>query len=283
MKTKKKKKLNKLPEVPGKRKKVRNYSFASSQRLPVDKMTEINSLRIPSIPGSCYHAIMCALAQNKEKFCTWDKIIELTEYFMCKYGGNESWITFKEKSNVKSYQTRIKENVHTLTRNGKDCYGHRLHERGMSIYFFKDGAMLLAGGTFYPTSDSGGVSYGVRFADGRGIQVRYRGSTMTYAEYKKFLDLGYINPNGSILEAQAIRDYRYTGDKRKVTEIPQSKNESEICVKLSEDFDQDTANRLEHLGFVVKEAREHELVGTISSLKLPELEIDPDVLDVVSV
>jgi len=273
----KKRKLRKLPE-----KKVRNYSFQHSHRLPTNKMTEINGIKIPSMPGSCYHAIICALAQNKEKFCSWDKIVEATEYYMRKYGGVEAWEKFKSKGNVKPYQTRIKENVHTLTRTGKDCYGYRLHERGLAIYFFKDGAMLLSGGTFSPISDSGTAGYGVRFPDGRGIQIRYRGTTMTYAEYKKFQEYGYIDCCGGILDAQGIRKSRSNNEKKE--EVVQGSVEShQICVKLSDEFDQETANRLEGLGFVVDEARENELVGTISPLRLPELEIDPDVLAVESV
>jgi len=266
------------------KKKVRNYSFQKSEKLPVDKMTEISGVRIPSLPGSCYHGIICSLAQHKGEFCEWSKIIELTEYYMRKYGGPEAWNKFKNKKNVKPYEDRIKENVHTLTRTGKDCYGYRLHEMGMVIYFFKDGAMLFTGGTFFPNSDSGTARYGVRFADGRGLQVRYRGSTMTYSEYKKFWDYGYIDSCGGILNAggiQSIRNRISVNDEH--INDNSGPNGHQVCVKLAEDFTQETADRLEGLGFVVVEATNNALVGTISSEKLPNLEIDPDVIEVESV
>lgn len=265
-------------------KKVRNYSFKKSSKLPFDKMTEVNGVKIPSLPGSCYHAIICALSQHKSEFCEWDKIIKLTEHYMRKYGGSEAWVKFRDKKNVKPYEDRIKENVHTLTRTGKDCYGYRLHELGMAIYFFRDGAMLFTGGTFFPNSDSGTVSYGVRFNDGKGLQVRYRGCTMTYSEYKKFLEYGYIDICGGILNAEKIRIMRDKAsvNNEDVDEISESQR-NQVFVTLAESFSQNTADRLEHLGFVVAEARDNALIGTITSDKLPELEIDPDIVGVESV
>ncbi len=62
--------------------KVRNYSFRDSKRLPEQSMTDVNGVKIPSMPGSCYHAILCALAESKGQFCTWDKIVQESEKYM---------------------------------------------------------------------------------------------------------------------------------------------------------------------------------------------------------
>ena len=129
--------------------------------IPVDKMTLINGVRIPSIPGTCYHSILCALAENKDKFCPWSKVVTSVEKYMRMYGGNKAWKEFSSKHHVKPYVKRIKENAHTLTRSGKDCYGYRLHERGMCIYFFKDGAILFTGGKFVQVH--GAKKYDVKF------------------------------------------------------------------------------------------------------------------------
>lgn len=265
------------------KKKIRNYSFKNSRRLPIDKMTEVNGVRIPSMPGSCYHAIICTLAQNKNKFCSWDKIIELTEKYMKQYGGQKSWDKFSSKSGVKGYKQRIKDNTHTLTRTGQDCYGYRLHERGMCIYFFKDGASLFTSGEF----STDGELYSVKFSDGRGLQVRYRGTTMTYHEYKKFLDDKHIDINGKILNHDAIRDFRVglSSYRHVEEETPASSpapSVTQVSVTLDENFTQDTANRLEGLGFVVEQAMDNELIGTVSADKVASLQNDKDVLDVVS-
>jgi hypothetical protein len=266
-----------------KAKKIRNYSFQNSRRLPADRMTEVNGIKIPSMPGSCYHAIICALAQNKNKFCPWDRIIESTEKFMRQYGGDAAWSKFLAKSGVKGYKQRIKDNTHTLTRTGKDCYGYRLHEKGMAIYFFKDGAVLFAGGIL----NSGSKGYSVDFPDGRGLQKRYRGTTMTYNEYKKFLEKGYIDISGGILDQESIRDYR-TGLKDTLEEVDSPTVEkvgsnAQVCVTLSETYDQRTAERLESIGLIVENALENEIFGSIPAANLPKLQSDKDVLDVTVV
>lgn len=268
--------MNDQPETKEKVKtlKVRNYSFNNSKRLPESKMTEVNGIKVPSMPGSCYHAIICALAQDKNKIVAWDRIIELTERYMCQYGGREVWDKFVKKSDVKSYQQRIKDNTHTLTRTGKDCYGYRLHERGMAIYFFKDGAILLTNGEFKNVNDS----YDVIFPDGRGLQVRYRGTTMTSKEYKRFLDLGYIDQNGRLLDSEGIK--RFRSRKSDSTESVVADGLMHVCVTLGDGIDQDTAIRLESLGFVVDEALDKELIGRIPAAKLDDLQSDKDVAHV---
>lgn len=255
-------------------KKVRNYSFADSKRLPSGKMTQINGMKIPSMPGSCYHAIMCCLAQNKDSFCTWEKIIDLTEKFIRQYGGPAAWKKFKSKNGVKTYQQRIKDNTHTLTRTGRDCYGRRLHEQGMAIYFFKDGAILFTGGEFKGEGDS----YDVIFPDGKQLQTRYRGTAMTHKEYKKFLDAGYIDQNGKLLNIEAIRLERKMSSRQ--TLRPFAVPKVQLCLTLSETFNQETAYRLEALGFKVEQALENELIGSAPEHVIDELKADHDVVGV---
>jgi hypothetical protein len=259
-------------EIPKakKKKKIRNYSFQESKRLPVEKMTIVNGIKIPSMPGSCYHAIIAALAEHKDKFCTWEKIIELTHRNMRMYGGQKALDKFISKSNVKSHEQRIKDNAHTLTRTGRDCYGYRLHEQGMCIYYFKDGAVLLTGGTLENENDK----YDVIFVDGRRLQTRYRGTTMTYKEYKRFLEKGLIDPTGRILDAEAIRKLRAQGEEDDEQPCEDLIN---VCIELEDSFDQRTALRLEKMGLSVEQGLGNELIGMIPRSKVACLKTDADV------
>lgn len=257
-------------ELP--KKKVRNYSFQHSKRLPVDKMTEVNGIKIPSMPGSCYHAIIAALAEYKDKFCSWDKLIKLTQRNMQMYGGQKSWDKFMAKSNVKSYQQRIKDNAHTLTRAGRDRYGYRLHEQGMCIYYFKDGAMLLTGGKLQNSSEA----YDVVFADGHRLQTRYRGTTMTYKEYKRFLEKNFIDITGRIINSNGIKSMRASGD---MVELPVD-TIVPVCVILNDSFDQNTAVRLERAGLEVEQGLGHELIGHVPASCISALRRDVDVKEV---
>lgn len=257
-------------ELP--KKKVRNYSFQHSKRLPVEKMTEVNGIRIPSMPGSCYHAIIAALAECKDKFCSWDKLIELTQRNMRMYGGQKSWDKFADKNNVKSYQQRIKDNTHTLTRTGRDCYGYRLHEQGMCIYYFKDGAMLLTDGQLTADGKSGSDAYDVVFSDGRRLQTRYRGTTMTYKEYKRFLEKKFIDVTGRIINSNGIKKMRALGGA-----VDMSVETVHVCVILNDTFDQNTAVRLERVGLEVEQGLGNELIGNAPCSIISELRKDIDV------
>lgn len=252
----------------------RNYSFQNSKKLSLPKMTDINGIKIPAMPGSCYHAIMCCLAEHKNKFVLWNKIFELTEKYMRMYGGELSWNKFIKKDDVKTYEKRIKENVHTLTRTGRDCYGYRLHEMGMCIYFFQDGAMLLTGGDYKKTKGR----YDVIFSDGRRIQRRYRGRTMTYAEYKRFVHAGVIDSSGSLINKNVMKMLRKTNDEVCPTIVP--KGRVDVCIILKDTYNQNTSYRLQSLGFVAEEQFENELIGTIPMCNIDNLKSDIDVYDI---
>jgi hypothetical protein len=249
-------------------KKIRNYSFKNSKRLSSEKMTKVNGIGIPSIPGSSYHAIISALAVYKDRFCPWNKIISGASKMMRIYGGEKAWEKFYGKLDVKTYTHRIKTNTHTLTRTGKNCYGFRLHEIGMAIYFFKDGAMLLTGGKLEMKKRV----YDVVFPDGRRLQHRYRGTTMTYREYKKFLEAKYIDKSGTILKPDAIRITRHGGILKEA-----SLDTIQVCVSLQESYNQDTADRLSKIGLIVEESLGGELIGVIPSSNLHHLQKDRDV------
>ena len=75
----------------------RNFSFRGSKRLPEDKMTVINDVSIPAIPGSCYHAILCGLIDNKNKFVFWTRLEKLVEKYIVTYGGEEAWNKFVKR------------------------------------------------------------------------------------------------------------------------------------------------------------------------------------------
>lgn len=207
---------------------------------------------------------------------------------MCQYGGTNAWKAFCNKGNVKGYEQRVKDNAHTLTRCGKDTYGLRLHERGMCIYFFKDGVMLRTGGKF----SQNGTTYDVIFEDGRCMQKRYRGTTMTYTEYKRFLDLGYITKSGEILDADKVKKERVKYHKSKKSKRSSKKTKKaksskipvqviQVSVTLDENYDQHTAERLQKMRLTVGQCLDNELIGTIPKSNLDILENDKDVIEVI--
>lgn len=260
--------------------KVRNYSFQKSRRLPTERMSVVNDVRIPSMPGSCYHAIICALAESKDQFVPWNRIIERTEKYMLQYGGPSAWERFKSKNDVKSCEQRIRDNAHTLTRSGRDCYGYRLHERGMAIYYFKDGAMLVTGGRMVPDIHG----YKVQFPDGRGLQVRYRGTTMTYKEYKKFSDSGFVTSSGGIVDQDKVRqaraDLSRQSEMSRPSIIESRQRTATVSIILEDTHNQDTANRFEAMGVLVSRCEKNALIALVPEEKIDELLCDKDVRDV---
>jgi len=264
-----------------KSKKKRNYSFRKSSRLSHDKMTEIDGIKIPAMPGTCYHGILCSLAINHNKFCTWERIFLMTEKYMIQYGGQKAWDKFVGKSDVKAYQQRIRDNTHTLTRTGRNAYGYRLHELGMAIYYFKDGAMLLVGGK----RTVSGNKYQVTFKNGCQLQSRYRGSALTYKEYKTFLNLKYIDESCTILKYDSIKEARAKKGEEiknydKNTLLKTDNTLIQVCIKLDESYDQHTANRLESLGLVVEEIVRNEIIGMIRADCVSLVKEDIDVQSV---
>lgn len=262
------------------KRKNRNYSFKNSKKLSIDKMTEVNGVPIPSVPGSCYHAILCALASNKNKFLAWDRIIELTEKYMRQYGGSVAWDKFKGKSEVKDYEKRIRDNAHTLTRTGKDCYGFRLHERGMAMYYFKDGAMLLTGGEYLPSKNG----YKVKFSNGMGLQTRYRGSTMTYHEYKVFLENDWIDSSGTLINSEAIRNFRSgkeESDNEEEIDSADNTDRVQVSITLDEDMSDDFVSKLKARGLKIEHIMENEIIGTVPKKEVNIIQGYEEVVDMM--
>lgn len=106
---------------------------------------------------------------------------------------------------------------------------------------------------------------------------------MTSKEYKRFLEVGLIDASARILNAEGIRTFRReaaskNGELQK--NQPSHAQVMSVCVTLHENFDQQTASRLEALGLMVEKATDNEIVGQVASDKLGELEADADVLGV---
>jgi len=259
----------------------RNYSFLQSKRIPDDKITDISGIKIPAVPGTCYHAIMCVLARDKDKFCPWSKLIENVQRYMMQYGGRSAWDRFVNRAGAqKSPEQRIKDNTHTLTRTGNNCYGRRLHERGCTIYYFRDGAMLVTGGKFVEKPNG---KYDVEFPDGKRLQKRHRGLTLTFREYKRFCSMNLIDSSCNIVDKGGIRKAKLEAamygaeDTLSKRMTPQMVG---VTVQLSEKYDQKTAYRLKEIGFVVNSASGSTLVGKVVADNINALAKDPDVVNV---
>lgn len=255
----------------------RNYSFQNSRRLPIKKMTVVNGVQIPAMPGSCFHAILFILALHKNEFCAWDIIFETVENKIQQYGGKKAWKKFKGKMGVQKYRKRIKNNVRTLTRTGKDCYGYRLHERGMGIYLFKDGAMLLTGGDLVRT----GFGYDVHFPDGRKLQKRPHGISLTWNEYQLFFEMKLIDKSCKLLNHDGIKQSRMKAHIMNRALRCESYGRMPVAVVLGDGYDQHTADRLEGLGLVVNRTTgDNVLLGTMEAINMIDLKNDKDVVDV---
>jgi hypothetical protein len=257
--------------------KSRNYSFRQSKKLPEERMTEINDLKIPARPGTCFHAIMCSLAITQDQFCPWDRLYGLTARFMRQYGGRPAWSKFTARQSAETWQKRIRDNTHMLTRAGRNCYGLRLHERGCTIYIFRDGAVLLTGGEFTRS----GRSYKLIFSDGRGLQVRHRGNSFTSREYDRFVEKGLIGPSCEIIDSDGIRQTRaeisqlhqIAAIKRKqLSDAPKR-----ICLKIDGEYDQEIADRLEANGLTVEAVVNNEVIGMAKPSCFTSLENDDSV------
>ncbi len=179
-------------------------------------MTVVNGVVIPAVPGSCYHAILCAMAEQRDKFCPWQRLIDRSQFYLRKYGGYDVWCQYVKKSGVKPFEKRIRENVHTLTRSGKHCYGYRLHEQGMCVYMFRDGICLFTGGDF---EKKRGTGYSLHFTDGKTIQKRYKGLSLTRSEYRYLLSEHVIDISCTLLPEKNIKDLK---DKLKEMEAARS-------------------------------------------------------------
>lgn len=241
-------------------------------------MVVLNGVKIPSQKGSVYFGILCALATYKHQFCPWWRITELCEKFMCQYNGEKQWQKFVNKTDVKSCQKRIKENTYTFTRKGNNCYGFRLHELGMGVYFFRDGAMLLTDGEFVQTEND----YDVRFPDGRTLQYKYNGSNFTSREYKDLVKAGLITRSCRIPDMDKLAQYRLTTpdklDNLEVSDI--SAQNIMLKVVLHETYNQDTAIRFENLEFEIDGVNGNELTGRLPAINIKKLRSDSDVVSV---
>jgi hypothetical protein len=207
----------------------------------------------------------------------WSKIFEKTEKYMRQFGGDDAWKKFISKRMSKHYQQRIKDNTHTLTRTDNNAYGYRLHEQGMVIYFFKDGAVLFTGGKLRQN----GKKYNVIFPDGKRLQVRYRGNIMTWKEYNNFLNWGYINRSGTILDYDKIKQSRVKVSLLGAPEpLHMKPSRIKVVIFLGDSYDQDTAIRLESLGLVVSLLYDNVLEGTVANDKVDLVVSDKDVLEV---
>ena len=125
----------------------RNLSLLKSKILSEEKMTEINGVLIPYLAGTSNHAILCALAEYRDRIIFWERLFQLSEKYLRQFGGPDVCDEFLKIKKVNDYKKRIKDTVLRWTANNtKTNLGYRLHERGMVVYVFSDGAMLITGG-----------------------------------------------------------------------------------------------------------------------------------------
>lgn len=256
----------------------RNYSFLHSKILSEEKMTEVNGIIIPFLPGSNSHVVLCALAEYKDHVLSWERIYTLSEKFMRQYGGQEAWEKFY---NQKDARKRIRLNVYKLTRSGKECLGYRLHERGMCIYGFSDGAMLCTGGELIKS----GSKYDVKFPDGRTLQKRHKGKqTLTSKEYAKFVEMKIIDASCNVLNEKKVIEER---KKSVLKDMPvlnlakskKSEDYMEVCISLSDDYNQVMALRFDKMGIIVEQTLKDQLIARVPISVLAKLNEDRDVVD----
>jgi len=104
---------------------------------------------------------------------------------------------------------------------------------------------------------------------------------MTSREYKRFLEAGYINKNGKILNADEIRKFRSRKkDQVDLDDFDPDPNNLQVYVSLGDEVNQNTALRLENLGFIVEQAIDKEVIGRIPAENLESLKTDQDIINV---
>jgi len=163
-----------------------------TKRLSEERMVMINNIYIPAMPGTPYHAIMCSLVENKNKFTPWGMLRNLFEKYFVMYGSEKAWKKFasspsrKNKIDNEYLFKKIKSKVTSLTRRGKKYISYKFHQCGMAVYLFKDGAMMRVGGIFVPAK--GRRPYNVQFENSTTDFQEDVKNKISYREYKDIVD-----------------------------------------------------------------------------------------------
>jgi len=166
----------------------------------IEKFTYINGIPIPASPGGCYHAIIASLSSNKDKFCFWKRIFELAERYIIQFGGDIAW----KKFDTGDVHEKIKHNTSILTQTGKKTPGYRMHQMGMTIYYFQDGAIIFTGGVF----ERRGPKYNVKFKNGRGLQKRYKGLSIRHRDYNRYVIEKAMDNSGNIVNHKKFQEIK---------------------------------------------------------------------------
>lgn len=187
---------------------LRNYvhkkfgvDSADSVEFLNDNITIINGVPVPATCGSLFHSILCSMAEQKDKFCIWPKLANKTQEYFRKYAGYEEWYRNFIKAGYDVFEKKVQYSVQTLTKSGKKEYGYRLHELGMCIYMFKDGSILYTGGKFIKKK---GMGYSIEFDDGKSLQVKIKGLTLTRQQFKYLLVHNVIDSSGNFTKKNSI-------------------------------------------------------------------------------
>lgn len=150
-------------------KQLTKKSFTTSRKLPTSRMTVISDISVPAMCGTLHHAIICSLLDNKNRFVTWNKLERLVPIHVLQYGGEEAFKRFTKKCSKSSVLGEIKTCLKkmslwpacTFNKTAQD-----LHERGVVLFMFLDGAMAKTGGKCIHRNNK----IFVHFKDGLGAQ-----------------------------------------------------------------------------------------------------------------
>lgn len=188
-----------------------NIDSADSVEFLHSNITIVNGVPVPATCGSLFHSILCSFSEQKDKFCTWLKLADKTQDYYRKYAGYEEWTRLYYKPGIEIFEKKVQYSVHTLTKVGKKEYGYRLHELGMCIYTFKDGAVLHTGGKFIKKK---GMGYSLEFDDGKEMQAKITGLVLTRQQYKYLLTHKVINSSGELIGKNTV-----VSAKKKIAEM----------------------------------------------------------------
>jgi len=143
---------------------------SNSRRFPASRMTLIADISIPAACGTINHAIICSLLENKNKFVAWSKLERLVQTNLVQYGGLDALKKFVKKCGKKPIIDVIKDTIKKLSLS-PTCFNNKtaneLHERGVGVFLFSDGALAKTGGK---CTHRGEKTF-IKFTNGLSIQT----------------------------------------------------------------------------------------------------------------
>lgn len=164
--------------VPKRQERTRH---ASRQESFEEHLMSYNDVLIPAVPATLGHAVLCAMADSKNRFARWDKLYRLASNFLVQYGGEEA-----AQDADDAWKSRVRSVIRSMSKipAAKGSMAWRLHEHGMAVVVFADGAVLRVNGWIDRKPRC--RRYVMAFPDGTVLEGN-QDSELTYRRFKEMM------------------------------------------------------------------------------------------------